>query len=220
MAKLAETTYRDVNIALANQFALHAEEIGVDVYKVIEACNSQPYSHIHRPGISVGGHCIPVYPRLYAFTDKHADVVAVARERNLSMPGIAAATLEEAMGSLTGKNVLVLGVSYRAGVKETAFSGAFPLVKELEDRGAIVVVLDPQYSSQELTSHGLLECPHSSWPQSIVLHTDHPHFKDLTQTDFPNVTQIYDGRNFLDPEKWPDAKVRSIGLGHPSAGKS
>ena len=59
MAKLAETTYRDVNIGLANQFARYADAAGIDVARVIEACNSQPYSHIHRPGIAVGGHCIP-----------------------------------------------------------------------------------------------------------------------------------------------------------------
>ena len=68
MAKLAETTYRDVNIGLANQFGKYAAANGIDVYKVIDACNSQPYSHIHRPGIAVGGHCIPVYPRLYLWT--------------------------------------------------------------------------------------------------------------------------------------------------------
>ena len=65
MAKLAETTYRDVNIGLANQFGKYAAANGIDVYKVIDACNSQPYSHIHRPGIAVGGHCIPVYPVSY-----------------------------------------------------------------------------------------------------------------------------------------------------------
>lgn len=213
MAKLAETIYRDVNIALANQFALHAEEIGVDVHKVIEACNSQPYSHIHQPGISVGGHCIPVYPRLYAFTDKHSDIVAVARKRNLSMPAIAVESLELAMGSLKDIKVLVLGVSYRAGVKETAFSGSFSLVKELESRGAVVSVLDPQYSAEELMQLGLLECPSNTWPESIVLHTDHPHFKDVSRSDFPNVTQIYDGRHFLDETKWEGVKVQKIGVG-------
>ena len=65
LAKLAETTYRDVNIGLANQFARYAATAGIDVYQVIEAANSQPYSHIHQPGIAVGGHCIPVHPRLY-----------------------------------------------------------------------------------------------------------------------------------------------------------
>ncbi len=84
MAKLAETTYRDVNIALANQFALFAETHGIDVHAVIEASNSQPYSHIHQPGIAVGGHCIPVYPRLYLFNDPDATVVRAAREANAS----------------------------------------------------------------------------------------------------------------------------------------
>lgn len=85
LAKLAETTYRDVNIGLANQFARHADAIGVDVTKVIEACNTQPYSHIHRPGIAVGGHCIPVYPRMYLWNDPDATVVRAARDANEAM---------------------------------------------------------------------------------------------------------------------------------------
>ncbi len=80
MAKLAETTYRDVNIGLANQFARFADTVGIDVQRVIEACNSQPYSHIHQPGIAVGGHCIPVYPRLYLSTDPE-------RQRASARPG-------------------------------------------------------------------------------------------------------------------------------------
>ena len=75
MAKLAETTYRDVNIGLANQFARYADRVGIDIARVIDACNSQPYSHIHRPGIAVGGHCIPVYPRLYLAGDPDATIV-------------------------------------------------------------------------------------------------------------------------------------------------
>ncbi len=63
-SKLADTTYRDVNIALANEFARAADLHGIDVQEVIAAANSQPYSHIHQPGIGVGGHCIPVYPHL------------------------------------------------------------------------------------------------------------------------------------------------------------
>ena len=80
MAKLAETTYRDVNIGLANQFALFAESAGIDVQQVIAASNSQPFSHIHQPGIAVGGHCIPIYPRFYLWNDPTATVVRAARE--------------------------------------------------------------------------------------------------------------------------------------------
>jgi nucleotide sugar dehydrogenase len=86
MAKLAETTYRDVNIGLANQFALFAQQNGIDVYAVIDACNSQPFSHIHKPGIAVGGHCIPIYPRMYLWNDPAATVVRAAREANAEMP--------------------------------------------------------------------------------------------------------------------------------------
>ncbi|MCL2464447.1 MAG: nucleotide sugar dehydrogenase, partial [Micrococcales bacterium] len=82
LAKLAETTFRDVNIGLANQFGRFAEQHGIDVHAVIAASNSQPYSHIHLPGIAVGGHCIPVYPRLYLFNDPDATIVRAAREAN------------------------------------------------------------------------------------------------------------------------------------------
>src|SRR4029077_5195034 len=62
LSKLAETTYRDINIAFANELAAYASRVGVDVLEAIRAANSQPYSHIHQPGLGVGGHCIPVYP--------------------------------------------------------------------------------------------------------------------------------------------------------------
>ncbi len=105
MAKLAETTYRDVNIGLANQFAKFADKSGVDVYAVIEACNSQPYSHIHQPGIAVGGHCIPVYPRLYLHNDPGATIVRAAREVNASMPEYAVQRIETEYGDLSGATV-------------------------------------------------------------------------------------------------------------------
>jgi nucleotide sugar dehydrogenase len=104
MAKLAETTYRDVNIGLANQFAKFAEKSGIDIYRVIEACNSQPFSHIHRPGISVGGHCIPVYPRLYLSNDPEATVVSTARATNASMPIHAVERLAHVYGDLHGRH--------------------------------------------------------------------------------------------------------------------
>ena len=144
-AKLAETTYRDVNIGLANQFARHADEIDVDVLRVIDACNSQPYSHVHKPGVAVGGHCIPIYPRLYLWNDPAATVVRAAREANAGMPEYTLDLLAAAYGDLSGAPVLVLGAAYRGGVKEAAFSGVFPLVAGLRSRGAVPYVSDPLY---------------------------------------------------------------------------
>ena len=82
MTKLAETTYRDVNIALANEYARYADRHGIDVLEVIEAANSQPYSHIHLPGVGVGGHCIPVYPHFLFNTDPDLRLPPMARAIN------------------------------------------------------------------------------------------------------------------------------------------
>src|SRR6185312_283118 len=86
LAKLAETTYRDLNIAFANELARHADAVGVDVDRVIEAANSQPFSHVHRPGVAVGGHCIPVYPHFFLHGAPEARLPALAREVNGAMP--------------------------------------------------------------------------------------------------------------------------------------
>jgi nucleotide sugar dehydrogenase len=211
MAKLAETTYRDVNIGLANQFAKFAEKVGIDVYQVIEASNSQPYSHIHRPGIAVGGHCIPVYPRLYLSHDPDASVVRAAREANVSMPAHAVARLAQEYGNLTGARVAILGAAYRGGVKETAFSGVFDLVRHLEAAGALVSVHDPLYAAHELSELGLR--PHSlgTAVDAAVIHTDHHEYQMLKADDLPGVAVVVDGRNVLRPNQLTDITVLVIG---------
>lgn len=213
MAKLAETTYRDVNIGLANQFARYADTAGIDVYQVIEASNSQPYSHIHRPGIAVGGHCIPVYPRLYLWTDPDATVVSTARAANAAMPVYAVDLLEQMVGSIAGKRVAVLGAAYRGGVKETAFSGVFPVVAELRARGADVAVHDPLYTDEELARYGFAPYRLGEHADLAVLQTDHTEYRELTKEDLPGVSAIVDGRRCLDPVNFEGAKVAVIGQG-------
>lgn len=197
MAKLAETTYRDVNIGLANQFALFAQQHGIDVYAVIDACNSQPFSHIHRPGIAVGGHCIPIYPRMYLWNDPSATVVRAAREANVQMPVHTVERLEQQVGPLSGKKVVVLGAAYRGGVKETAFSGVFPTVQELERRGATAVVHDPMYTDDELRRESLEPFHFGDPADAAILQADHPEYVSLTSAQLPGVSVILDGRNIV-----------------------
>ena len=213
LAKLAETTYRDVNIGLANQFAKFAGAHDIDIYQVIEASNSQPYSHIHRPGIAVGGHCIPVYPRLYLWSDPDATVVSAAREANASMPAYAVGLARGAYGDLTGARVVVLGAAYRGGVKETAFSGVFPTVEALQKQGAVVTVDDPLYTDAELEALGL--APHHAGARAdlAILHTDHPEYRRLTKQDLPGVRVVVDGRRWLDPSSFEGATFLVVGSG-------
>lgn len=211
MAKLAETTYRDVNIGLANQFAVYADKVGIDVNRVIDACNSQPYSHIHRPGIAVGGHCIPVYPRLYLSTDPDASVVRTARQFNAGMPAYVVDRVEEVLGSLEGLRVAVLGASYRGGVKETAFSGVFETVNQLRERGAVVVVEDPMYADEELAKFGW-DAYHVGEPvDAVVVQADHADYRALTPADFPGIKVLFDGRRITDPELWAGTPRLVIG---------
>jgi nucleotide sugar dehydrogenase len=210
LAKLAETTYRDVNIGLANQFARYADTIGVDVMKVIEACNTQPFSHIHQPGIAVGGHCIPIYPRMYLWNDPTATVVRAAREANADMPAYAVSLLADEYGDLTGAGVLVLGAAYRGGVKETAFSGVFPTVEALRARGAHPYVSDPMYSAEELRSLGLP--PHEGEPvTAAIVQADHADYRTLGATDLPGVGVLVDGRRVTDPARWDGVRRVVIG---------
>ena len=213
MAKLAETTYRDVNIGLANQFARYADAVGIDVARVIEACNSQPYSHIHRPGIAVGGHCIPVYPRLYLYTDPDASIVRVAREANMTMPGYAVGLVEGVLGDLEGRRVVVLGASYRGRVKETAFSGVFPTVEILKSKGVEVLVHDPMYSDEELEGFGFTPYRLGESVDAAILQADHPEYLDLTAADLPGVSVIIDGRGVLKRENFAGIAFFRIGDG-------
>ncbi|MBN1173368.1 MAG: nucleotide sugar dehydrogenase [Micromonosporaceae bacterium] len=218
LAKLAETTYRDVNIALANQFGMFAARHGVDVAEVIDAANSQPYSHLHRPGIAVGGHCIPVYPQLYLWNDPDATLVRVARTVNESMPAYAINLAKQSYGALSGARAVVLGASYRGGVKETAFSGVFPIVEALTAEGATVTVHDPIHGAGELRALGLTPHKLGSKIDLAILQTDHKEYRKLSARDLPGVKVIVDGRRTLRADRFPQATVVVLGKAQEGVG--
>tara|TARA_B100000700_G_C15006143_1_gene838623 strand:- start:240 stop:1535 length:1296 start_codon:yes stop_codon:yes gene_type:complete len=213
MAKLVETTYRNVNIALANEFALHAQDLGLDIFPVIDAANSQPFSHIHQPGIAVGGHCIPVYPKFYMASDTGCNLPAVSVEINESMPVRAIDMLKAEISSLNGKRIAILGAAYRGGVKETAFSGVFPLAVEIEKLGGIPVVHDPMFSAEELNKFGLLSFELKEHCDLAIVQADHEIYANLTAEDLPGVSHLFDGRNIVNKTKLAPINVIRLGDG-------
>lgn len=212
LAKLAETTYRDVNIGLANQFARFSAEHGIDVYSVIEASNSQPYSHIHQPGIAVGGHCIPIYPRMYLWNDPAATVVRAAREANAAMPSYTVGLLQAAMPELAGKKVAVLGAAYRGAVKETAFSGVFATVDALRALGAQVLVHDPMYTDEELSNYGWAPYHLGESTDAVIIQADHKEYSSLTDADIPGATIVVNGRHHVNLSGVKNARIIEIGI--------
>ena len=213
-SKIADTTYRDVNIALANDFARYADRVGVDIQEVIEGANSQPYSHIHQPGIGVGGHCIPVYPHLLLSRAPDLEVVAVSRRTNDAQVGAAIKSLEALLGGLDDVPVLVLGLTYREAVKELAYSRALPLIERLSFHGAEVSAYDPLLSIEEMKR--CCATPYE-WGQpasfrAIVTQTADKLWERLDFSLFPALEVILDGRNSLREIDLPE-NIRYSGIG-------
>ena len=212
LSKLAETTYRDVNIALANEFARIADRHGVDALQAIEAANSQPYSHIHTPGVGVGGHCIPVYP-YFLLTDE-TPLVADARRTNDDMARYAVTKLRAALGSLQDVTVVVLGLAYRADVKESRHSSAFGLASALTANGVRALVHDPLFTDDEIRAHGLE--PPAEFPlpaDALVVQAWHRQYHDLDFASFSGLRAVLDGRGVIDPERVAALGVTFVGIG-------
>jgi nucleotide sugar dehydrogenase len=211
--KLAETVYRDVNIALANELAMAADGLGVDVAQAIAAANSQPYSRIHDPGVGVGGHCIPVYPHFLA--SEQTALLNGARRINDAMAAYAVGRLREAVGTLDGATVVVLGLAYRAGVRESRHSSAFALVEALRADGAAPYVHDPLFSAQEMRALGVEPAP--AFPlacDALVLQAWHAQYQALDFGAFSGLRAVLDGRGVLDPARLPGG-VRYVAIGRP-----
>lgn len=199
--KLAETSYRDLNIALANQFQSHAKTLGLSFSEIRAASNSQPYSHIHLPGIWVGGHCIPVYPHFYLWTDGEAEILRVGRQINSSGPVRVADYLSRHFGSRKDVVIAIFGVSYRPGVRESAFSGAFAIRDELTKNGfEIILATDALFTNSELSSFGLQALEDFSSIEVLILQTNHKEYSVLNKNMFPKLKLVIDGRGLLRSE--------------------
>ncbi|MCD6510265.1 MAG: nucleotide sugar dehydrogenase [Thermoprotei archaeon] len=231
--KLAENVYRDVNIALVNELAKLFERIGVDVYEVIRAANTQPYAHLHIPGIGVGGHCIPVNPYfLLDVANSHGielKLVKEARRVNDSMPDHAISLLTRALRRtgrrLSDAKVAILGLSYRGNVKEHRYSPTLRLYELLKGRAREVVIYDPYYTAEELERLGLrgtdtLEDAVKG-ASCIIIATDHDDFRML---DFRAIARLaneeavlLEGRPVIDrPEVVVSSGLRYVGIGRPA----
>ncbi len=213
--KLAETTYRDVNIALANEFARFAASNGINALDAFAAANTQPYSHIHNPGLGVGGHCIPVYPYFMANAAAAGELDLVRRSRALndSMAAYGLDLLAQAMGDVRGKRVLILGLSYRENVKEDAFSTTHLLLKGLAERGADVRLHDPLWTAEELAKHAeVARDLYDSGAEAVILQAYHDQYKELLDWQrlvAAGVRVLLDGRNALRQQR---AEIEAAGL--------
>ena len=219
--KVFEGIYRDVNIALANELALFCEEKGIDVTEVIKAANTQPYCHLHNPGAGVGGHCIPVYP--YFVMSEKTSLIQTARKINEMMPyhtvGLLENMFEKKGISLKGAKVLLLGISFRGGVKEERFSPFFAVRDELIKRGASVYGYDPLYTREEVENYGVVYTPDCTGSDAVVILADHKEFTAISWEHLykTGTRVVIDGRNILEKHEIELMGFSYAGIGRLAA---
>jgi UDP-N-acetyl-D-glucosamine dehydrogenase len=206
LAKLYENTFRSVNIALANEFALMCRYLGASVWEVIEAAATKPFGFMpFSPGPGIGGHCIPIDPIYLSWKLRlngyEARFIALADDINRSMPHQVINLLMDGLNArkkcLNGANLLILGVAYKKGVGDLRESPALDVMKELQAKGANLVYADPFVST--LTHEGL-EIPRVNVDadlvrrqDGIVILTDHREFDYRLVVE--NADLIVDSRN-------------------------
>jgi UDP-N-acetyl-D-glucosamine dehydrogenase len=152
VAKLFENTFRQVNIALVNEFAQISDALDIPTREVLDAAASKPFGFMSfQPGPGVGGHCIPVDPSYLAYVAENvgvpAEFIKRANQVNLGMPAYVVSRVAKDFGSLKGKRVVVVGISYKANVSDTREAPAALIIEELKKQGAEVSWHDPVVGS-------------------------------------------------------------------------
>lgn len=222
MVKLMENTYRDVNIAIANEFSRLAERFGVDVWEAVEIANLHPRVDILRPGIGVGGHCISVDP--WFFVEKAPDIthlIRTAREVNDAQPRYVVDLVRKAAGGdLNGKRIAALGLAYKANVDDVRESPAVEIVKLLEGDGAIVKAFEPykaKASIKGVTTVSSLEAAVKD-VDVILFQVGHAEFWKLTPDELKQMshaTIIVDAVRVTKAGEWreSDYQIYDLGVG-------
>jgi UDP-N-acetyl-D-mannosaminuronic acid dehydrogenase len=228
MVKLMENTYRDVNIAIANEFSHLAERLGIDVWEAIELANRHPRVKILKPGPGVGGHCISVDP--WFLVEAASDItplIQTARRINDEQPGVVVERVRQILGvgqdeRLDGRKVAVLGLAYKANVDDLRESPAVAIVHLLAETGADVIAYEP-YKPQAVIA-GVRTAPTLqaavAEAEALLMLVAHDPFKEIDPAQLAGITRarlLLEAVNLPRRERWEQAGfvVHRLGVGAP-----
>ena len=205
MVKLAENTYRDVNVALANTLANISESVGVSVWDVVEMANMHPRVDIHRPGPGVGGHCIPVDPWFLVSADApSAALIRTARTVNDGQPELIARKALDLAGESGTPRIAVLGAAYKPDVSDARESPTRELVSVLSRSGAVVTVHDPNVGSFDPELSETIQDAIDG-ADLVVVMVGHDEYRSLEPSLIGSgmrTQSVLDTCNVLDREAW------------------
>jgi len=222
MVKLMENTYRDVNIALSNEFALICEKIGVNVNEVISAANYHPRVNIHKPGPGVGGHCIPVDPYfLIEIAENYgmdARLLKASRGVNSDMPRHVYELLLSQLDSgcvHEDYRIGILGIAYKGNVDDVRETPSKDLIEILLDDNFNVVAHDPHVDKSVIESFNVDYCQYEDIfsCDCVILMCDHDEYKSIEPSMVKN-NFIIITRDLLDVERFRENGVNAIAIGN------
>ncbi len=212
MCKMMENTFRDVNIALANELAKLCENLGINAWEVIELCNKHPRVNLHLPGPGVGGHCLAVDPWFIVEKDPEtARIIELARKTNDSMPAHVLKRIKEIKKENDINDdfkVTLLGITYKPDIDDMRESPILELIEMLEEENIRFSVFDPHVENYDKNEKNIADACESA--DILVLAVNHKQFKDLPLESIYNVMRskvVFDTRNFLNK-----AEVENIGF--------
>ncbi|MGG2109346.1 nucleotide sugar dehydrogenase [Lysinibacillus pakistanensis] len=209
LVKVMENTYRDVNIAFANELAKLAEKLDVNIWEAIKFANYHPRVNVHFPGPGVGGHCIAVDPWfLVELGGEQAQIIHLSRNTNDSMPSFTAQQTQAILNQnkIAGGKVAVLGLAFKGNVDDMRESPSTIVIEELQNLGLEVISYDPHIKENKHTTQTQSLEEATKDADIIVVLTDHNEFKALNAADIIAQSKIvFDTKNCLNREKWEDA---------------
>jgi UDP-N-acetyl-D-mannosaminuronic acid dehydrogenase len=217
MVKLMENTCRDVNIALANEFALVAEAVGVNVWQAIKIANRHPRVNILKPGPGVGGHCIAVDPWfLVQAAPGPAQLIAAARRLNDRMPQHVAEQVRTILAQAENPQIAALGLAYKADIDDVRESPAVAVIRWLQATGCQVRAYDPHVKNGHTVGEVDSLAAAAEGADCLLILTDHREFKALTPATVGDVMRrkvLVDTRNALPHADWQAAGFEVYVLG-------
>jgi UDP-N-acetyl-D-mannosaminuronic acid dehydrogenase len=214
MSKLMENTFRDVNIALANELAKICQKLGVNAHKVIELANRHPRVNIHQPGPGVGGHCLAVDP--YFIVEKaqaESPLIQEARRINKSMPDFVVENVEKLTVQLPNPKIAVLGLTYKGNIDDVRESPAIEIYETLAANPRFTVAAyDPHVKNEQVPF------PLSSFEEAVdganvvLVLADHNEFKEMKAADLTKMASkvVFDTKHCTNIND-EDIKVYTIG---------
>lgn len=205
MCKVVENTFRDVNIAFANELARICEKLGLDVWEVIELANKHPRVNIHQPGPGVGGHCLAVDPWfIVEKAPELAGIIELSRKTNDGMPGHVLARIDQILEDVEGtKRVSILGITYKPNIDDMRESPIIQLISLMDQRDDYEIrVYDPYVKTHKYQARDLIDAAEGS--DLLVLAVHHDCFRHLPLEEMARVMRnrnLFDTRNFLNREE-------------------